>query len=87
MVISRFRQSRPALGNVSGLLLMGGVAIAAAACSPPTEPVAQAQSEREERAAVVDIAIAEAADADGRIYTGTTRPARQVSLRSPRVAC
>ncbi len=82
MVISRFRQSSRTLGNVSGFLLVGGVAIAAAACSPPTEPVAPAQSEREERAAVVDIAIASAADADGRIYTGTTRPARQVSLRS-----
>ena len=85
MVISRFSRSRRGLGSVSGLLLMGGVAIAAAACGPPTEPVPQAQSEREageERAAVVDVAIADAADADGRLYTGTTRPARQVSLRS-----
>ncbi len=82
MVMSRFRRSRRTLGNVPGLLLMGGVAIAAAACSPSTEPMAQAQAEREESAAVVDIAIAEAADADGRLYTGTTRPARQVSLRS-----
>ena len=85
MVMSRFRRSRRTLGNVSGLLLMGGVAIAAAACSPPTEPVAQAQSEREnggDSSVVVDVAIAAAADDDARLYTGTTRPARQVSLRS-----
>ena len=84
MVVSRFGWSRRALGKVSGLLLMGGVAIAAAACSPPTEPVAQAQAEREdggESSVVVDVAIA-AADDDARLYTGTTRPARQVSLRS-----
>ncbi|WP_347404901.1 efflux RND transporter periplasmic adaptor subunit [Nodosilinea sp. LEGE 06152] len=62
---------------------MGGIAIATVACGGPAEPTAQAQPEQEEEGpVVVDVAEAKAAEDASRIYPGTTRPARQVSLRS-----
>jgi HlyD family secretion protein len=82
MVISRLRQSKRTLGTATGFLLLGSVAIATVACGEAADPTAHAQDEQGDRAVVVDIAIAAAADDDARIYTGTTRPVRQVSLRS-----
>lgn len=82
MVISRLSCSQRSLGSLSSLLLIGGVSLATVACGKPIEPIAQAQSEQDDGPAVVDVAIAAAAEDSSRTYTGTTRPARQVSLRS-----
>ncbi|WOD38198.1 efflux RND transporter periplasmic adaptor subunit [Nodosilinea sp. E11] len=81
MVMKQLGQSRRVFGPIFGYLLLGGMAIATVACGQPVEPTDQAQPERDS-GVVVDVAVAEAADAGGRVYTGTTRPARQVSLRS-----
>ncbi len=87
MLATRLGGKRQTLVRVSGALLMGCLAIATAACSPNAEPTAQAQQgqrggQGSDGPTVVDIATAGAADEDARTYTGTTRPARQVSLRS-----
>ncbi len=82
MVIRRLRQSKRTLGTAAGFLLVGGVAIATVACGDSADPTAHAQNEQGDQAAVVDVVIASSADDDARLYTGTTRPARQVSLRS-----
>ncbi|NJL44633.1 MAG: biotin/lipoyl-binding protein [Leptolyngbyaceae cyanobacterium SM2_3_12] len=68
-----------------GCLLLGALAIASLGCSRPEAaagPQANAQADSSEQAVVVDIAVATLDDGEGRVYTGTTRPARQVSLRS-----
>ncbi len=67
--------------GTAGFLLIGGIGIVTVACGQPIEPAAQAQAEQEGRPVVVDVAVAADA-ATARTYTGTTRPARQVSLRS-----
>jgi len=86
MVVQRFMQVRSTVSGMAGLLLLGGVAIATVACGQSTESTARAQTEqggeRETGTVVVDIAVAAAADENARVYTGTTRPVRQVSLRS-----
>ncbi|MBD2111334.1 MULTISPECIES: efflux RND transporter periplasmic adaptor subunit [Cyanophyceae] len=82
MVVQRFRSARGLLGRSSGLLIMAGIAIATVACGKPVEPAAQAQPEQQEGPAVVDTAVAAAGEDSSRIYTGTTSPAREVSLRS-----
>ncbi|MBE9136389.1 efflux RND transporter periplasmic adaptor subunit [Nodosilinea sp. LEGE 07088] len=82
MVFSRWRKLGRDLGTLTGWVAVGGVAIATVACGKPVEPVAQAQAERDAGPAVVDVAVAAAAEDSSRVYTGTTRPVRQVSLRS-----
>ena len=85
MVVRYLGRGQRALRVVPGLLLVGGLAITSVACGRATEPTAQAQGEPgegENGPVVVDIATAESAAAAARTYTGTTRPARQVSLRS-----
>jgi HlyD family secretion protein len=88
MLATQLRGKGQARVRVSGVLLMGCLAIATAACSRPAEPTAQAQAggqrggQGSDGPTVVDIATAAAANEDARTYTGTTRPARQVSLRS-----
>ncbi|MGB3310463.1 MAG: efflux RND transporter periplasmic adaptor subunit [Nodosilinea sp.] len=86
MVVARWsRKARRTPVGVAGVLLMGGIAIATVGCSESAEPTAQAQTEQDEQEqgpAVVDVAVAAAAEEFGRVYTGTTRPVRQVSLRS-----
>ena len=70
----------------SGYALIGVVALTGVACGQSPQLSAQAQpagpGEQDNGTPVVDVAIAEVSDAGARVYTGTTRPARQVSLRS-----
>jgi HlyD family secretion protein len=69
----------------SSLMLVGVLALTASSCSQPLPPPTQAQASGEQgqqRPVVVDVATAESVDAGRRVYTGTSRPARQVSLRS-----
>ncbi|MEO1069703.1 MAG: efflux RND transporter periplasmic adaptor subunit [Cyanobacteria bacterium J06638_6] len=70
------------LGGLVSFVAVGGVAIATVACGKPVEPTAQAHAERNVGPVVVDVALAAAAEDSSRVYTGTTRPVRQVSLRS-----
>jgi RND family efflux transporter MFP subunit len=72
---------RRTLGDWPGLVLMGAIAIVPAACSQPTESTAPSDPAGD-KTVVVDIATAASAADEARVYTGTTRPARQVSLRS-----
>lgn len=70
-----------------GIFLAGTVALTGTACGQVPQLTAQAQPAERERSSadsppVVDVALAEISDAGARVYTGTTRPARQVSLRS-----
>ncbi|WP_026072480.1 efflux RND transporter periplasmic adaptor subunit [Nodosilinea nodulosa] len=82
MVFGRLSGVGTGSGMLPGLLIAGSIAIAAGACSKPAEPTAQAERPQD-GPAVVDVAVAAAAAEDlGRVYTGTTRPVRQVSLRS-----
>lgn len=85
VVVKRFRRARRTPVGIAGVLLIGGIAIATVACSQPVDPAAQAQPEQDDQEdgpAVVDVAEATAAEDSSRIYPGTTRPVRQVSLRS-----
>jgi RND family efflux transporter MFP subunit len=85
MVVWQLRSTGRIIVRSVGGLMIGGLAIAATACGQPSEPTAQAQQPGEQggdRPTVVDIATAASADEGARVYTGTTRPARQVSLRS-----
>jgi HlyD family secretion protein len=82
MVFSRWRKLGRGLGRLAGFVAVGTVAIATVACGKPVEPTAQAQAERNAGPTVVDVAMAAAAEDSNRVYTGTTRPVRQVSLRS-----
>lgn len=72
-------------GRGASYLLLGTLAIAGLACSRPESasgPSATQPAEAQDQVVVVDVAVAAPADEEGRVYTGTTRPARQVSLRS-----
>ncbi|MGB3136833.1 MAG: efflux RND transporter periplasmic adaptor subunit [Nodosilinea sp.] len=80
MVFDRWLEVGRGLGRLPGLVIAGGIAIAAFGCSQP-EPTARPPVEQNEGPVVVDVAVA-AAEASGRTYTGTTQPVRQVSLRS-----
>lgn len=82
MVVGHFGRPRPSLRRLPKLALIGAMAIAAVACGKPIEPTAQAQPEQQEGSTVVDTAVAAAAEDSSRVYTGTTTPAREVSLRS-----
>ncbi|MGB3200152.1 MAG: biotin/lipoyl-binding protein, partial [Nodosilinea sp.] len=85
VVVRWFQKARRTPLGVAGVLMVGGIAIATVACGRSVEPAAQAQAEPRNQAdgpAVVDVAKAAAAEDTSRIYTGTTRPVRQVSLRS-----
>ena len=70
----------------SGYALIGVVALTGVACGQSPQLSAQAQpagpGEQDNGTPVVDVAIAAVSDAGARVYMGTTRPARQVSLRS-----
>ena len=84
-MVRRLRAARRTSVGVAGVLLVGGIAIATVACGGSVEPTAQAQTEQEgeeDGPAVVDVAEAQAAEDSSRVYPGTTRPLRQVSLRS-----
>ncbi|MGF1567335.1 MAG: efflux RND transporter periplasmic adaptor subunit [Nodosilinea sp.] len=73
----------PTVGPWLSGVFWAGLALAGVACSRTVEPSAQEVAvESEAQAVVVDVATAGANDDEGRLYTGTTRPARQVSLRS-----
>ena len=81
MVLRQIKGHWRTLGGVPVLVLMGALAIAPTACSQPTEPTAQSDPATD-KTVVVDVATAASAADEARVYTGTTRPARQVSLRS-----
>ncbi len=69
-----------AVGALVGVIALGGVA-----CSSSPERSNQSQVSPggdQDAPAVVDIATAGSATDTARVYTGTTRPERQVSLRS-----
>lgn len=76
------------IGLWSGYVLLGSAAVLGAGCGQLQNPSAIAQAQpgpgqgQDDRAVVVDIAVAESAGETSRTYNGTTRPARQVSLRS-----
>lgn len=72
------------VGLWSGYLLLGALAVLGTGCGQLREPSAMAQPQQGQgdRPVVVDIATAESAGEESRVYTGTTRPSRQVSLRS-----
>lgn len=82
MVFGRLSGLGTSLAAVPGLLMVGGIAIATVACSKPAEPVAQGRPDESTGPTVVDVAVAAPAADFGRLYTGTTRPVRQISLRS-----
>ncbi|MEA5447312.1 efflux RND transporter periplasmic adaptor subunit [Leptolyngbya sp. CCNP1308] len=82
MVVKHSREPRAFHRRLPRLVLIGAMAIATVACGKPVEPAAQAQPEQQEGPAVVDTAVAASAADSSRVYTGTTRPAREVSLRS-----
>jgi HlyD family secretion protein len=66
-----------------GYAVAVAVACLGVGCSQPQQPASPGNAEaRGESPAVVDVATAQPANGDGRVYTGTTEPVQQVSLRS-----
>jgi len=70
------------IGRWASRILLG---VLVAACSQPVNDSTQSQGslgDAQDNLAVVDMAVAEPSAGTARVYTGTTRPERQVSLRS-----
>jgi HlyD family secretion protein len=67
----------------SGYALATTLTFSGVACSQVDQAAApEAAEAQSEQPVVVDVAVAEVADEEGRVYTGTTEPLQQVSLRS-----